>query len=253
MTKYEYDNTLSYDENEKRRLALAQKVWRDKIVDQVIASFEPTERFKEVFSADLIEKAKEIFGKAELGIHSHEEWALASIFAAIKTSTCMPISLMNLCGNWPPRFYTISKCYRKIVLNQDLQARPCTINPTIFVNGGCKTLKIPKRVRGFACRLTEVLIKKRMHNGRKPSVVAAAIIYVTCLEHEVKVTQRDLSEVFLVSQIAIRNFFKRIMRDLDLVKLLPHAKFRCENTLAHYDVAVKPKVYEGIVLERKKT
>lgn len=197
--------------------------------NQVIQALDP--ELARVLSKDVIKKARKFYWKkARYGITSLELYALASIFAAVKTSECLPISLTKFSMYYNPgsdkndstlktsntRMVAIGKVYRKIVERENLKVNVCTVQPTIFVDSGCKALKLSNRVRGFARRVNEAVMKKRLHIGKNPSVVAGGIVYLTCLEHNIKKCQRDIGEVFRITEVSVRNSYKRIMRDPEI-------------------------------------
>jgi transcription initiation factor TFIIB len=58
--------------------------------------------------------------------------------------------------------------------------------------------------------------QKRVSAGKDPMGLAAAALYIACLQNTEKETQKDISEAAGVTEVTVRNRYKDLIKQLHL-------------------------------------
>lgn len=101
------------------------------------------------------------------------------------------------------------------------------VGPTAveILNGQWKYLKkefgFPDEIKTKAVNL---LSNRQIIAGRSPQVVIAGSLYLICKIHGFEITQLELAEMFGVTEVSIRNFFKHLTKQ----KIIEKKDFRYE-------------------------
>jgi hypothetical protein len=187
-------------------------------------------------SPDEIKLAEANFAMQHKGIID-EEWAIASVYAALKVSDCSAIPLRELVELFNKHYEEvnplsydhyaahpsaklssrydmryIARCYNKILANQNQVPRPCNIQPTIYVKKYAEQLYLPSRALGYACRLSDEVVKKKLHRGRHPSVVAAVIIELTSEKFNLKLSKKEIADTTGCTYVSMINAKRALAR-----------------------------------------
>jgi transcription initiation factor TFIIIB Brf1 subunit/transcription initiation factor TFIIB len=80
---------------------------------------------------------------------------------------------------------------------------------SVFINARGKTQGIAIQVLGEAR-------KRRAAAGKDPMGLAAAALYIACLQDNEKKTQKDIADAASVTEVTVRNRYKTLKRQLKL-------------------------------------
>ena len=58
--------------------------------------------------------------------------------------------------------------------------------------------------------------RKRAAAGKDPMGLAAAALYIACLQHNERKTQKDIAEAAGVTEVTVRNRYKALAKQLNL-------------------------------------
>lgn len=78
-------------------------------------------------------------------------------------------------------------------------------------------VELDERTKREAIQIMKDLTKTEKHEGKDPMGIAATIVYLSCLQSNVKLTQRTVAEVAGVTDMTIRNRLKDLTDTLHLV------------------------------------
>ncbi len=108
----------------------------------------------------------------------------------------------------------IARCYR--LLLQELNFNMPVANSLTFVSKIAEKTHIPGKIQGEAIKILADAKRKRFASGKDPMGLAAAALYIACLLHNEKVTQKDIAEAAGVTEVTVRNRYKALTRQLNL-------------------------------------
>jgi transcription initiation factor TFIIB len=103
---------------------------------------------------------------------------------------------------------TVGRAYRDMARELRLSFKPQTAED--YLSRFCNRLDLDQDVHRKCLEIAERIRGKRMVSGVTPTGVAAAIIYIACLELKVEKTQREIGRVCGVTEVTLRNRFKEI-------------------------------------------
>jgi len=141
--------------------------------------------------------------------------ATVAFILALRNSYCEPIPLEKIIITakriTPERLNgkSIKNLYNK--LKREIPPKTCYLRPTIYVKSACKKLGLSQETLETALLLTEQVCKAKIHLGKKPTVVAGAIVYIACKLNDEKKTQHEVGEALGVTAVAVRNCYKKIL------------------------------------------
>ena len=108
----------------------------------------------------------------------------------------------------------IGRNYR--FMSKELSLKILPVRPQEYLNRFANSLKL----KGDAIQEARDLINKTLENktisGCSPASIAAAAIYVASLLHHDKKTQKEIAETAGVTEVTIRNHYKKIVNNLNL-------------------------------------
>jgi transcription initiation factor TFIIB len=108
----------------------------------------------------------------------------------------------------------VSRCYRLLFQEFDFHMPPS--DPLTYVSKIAEKNEISGRTQGAAIAILALARQKRFSAGKDPMGMAAAALYIACLQNKEKITQRALSEAAGVTEVTIRNRYKALIRQLNL-------------------------------------
>jgi len=108
----------------------------------------------------------------------------------------------------------IGRNYR--FMSKELSLKLLPVRPQEYLNRFANSLNL----KGDAIQEARDLINKTLDNktisGCSPASIAAAAIYVASLLHHDKKTQKEIAETAGVTEVTIRNHYKKIVNNLNL-------------------------------------
>ncbi len=108
----------------------------------------------------------------------------------------------------------VSRCYRLLLQELDFQM-PST-DPLTYVSKIAEKNGISGKTQGTAITILGEARRKRVASGKDPMGMAAAALYIACLQHNEKITQKNVAEASGVTEVTIRNRYKALKLQLNL-------------------------------------
>jgi transcription initiation factor TFIIB len=108
----------------------------------------------------------------------------------------------------------VSRCYR--LLLQELDFHMPISDPLTFISKIAEKNKVSGKTQGTAIAILRDARQKRFSSGKDPMGIAAAAIYIACLQNNEKVTQKDIAEAAGVTEVTVRNRYKLLRKQLNL-------------------------------------
>ncbi len=191
---------------------------------------EPTDRnFRQAFSElnrlkdklalsdNVVEKAAYIYRKAlDKGLvrgRSISALMASSLFAACRyTETARNIKDIESVSNIKQK--DIARCYRLLVKELDL--RMPVPDPVQCVSRIASRIDIAEKTRRLAIKALKMAQEKEVSAGKDPMGLAAAALYLACVENGEDKTQRDIANAASVTEVTIRNRYKGLKESLDI-------------------------------------
>jgi len=168
-------------------------------------------------SPSLKEKAALIYRKAlEKGLvrgRSINSIASAALYAACRQSGT-PRTLRDIAEASLVDKKDVARCYR-LLLHELHFAMPIADSLT-YVSKIAEKNRISGRTQGAAIAILADAKRKRFAAGKDPMGLAAAALYIACLQHNEKITQKDIADAAGVTEVTVRNRYKALKRQLSL-------------------------------------
>jgi len=109
---------------------------------------------------------------------------------------------------------SISRNIRLLIINLRLTVDvQDPVNDIIKISNN---LEIPEITKREAINMLDIIKKQKLIAGKKPSAIAATIIYIACVKTGVHVPQLKIAETAGVSGPTIRNRFKEFIKYIDI-------------------------------------
>jgi transcription initiation factor TFIIB len=112
----------------------------------------------------------------------------------------------------------VARCYR--LLLRELDMHMSVADPLTYVSKIAERTGISGKAQGIAIQILREARNKRAAAGKDPMGLAAAALYIACLQNSEKKTQKDIAEASGVTEVTVRNRYKSLKRQLELE--LPH-------------------------------
>jgi transcription initiation factor TFIIB len=108
----------------------------------------------------------------------------------------------------------VARCYR--LLLRELDMHMSIPEPLIYVSKIAESTGISGRTQGIAVQILREARNKRAVAGKDPMGLAAAALYLACLQNNEKKTQKEIAEAAGVTEVTVRNRYKTLKRQLKL-------------------------------------
>ena len=105
----------------------------------------------------------------------------------------------------------IAACYR--LLLKELDVTPPVVDSRFVVSRITTMLNVPEKITRIAVKYLTTAKKLGDTAGKDPMGMAAATIYMACIENGLSITQRQIADVANVTEVTIRNRLNRL-RDI---------------------------------------
>lgn len=163
------------------------------------------------------EKAAVIYRKAlEKGLvrgRSIAAISAASLYAACRNSET-PRTLREIAETSLVDKKDVARCYRLLLRELDIQMP--IADPMTYISKIAERTGISGQTQGLAIQILREAKKQRAASGKDPMGLAAAALYIACLQSSEKKTQKDIAEAAGVTEVTVRNRYKSLKRQLDL-------------------------------------
>ena len=168
-------------------------------------------------SQPIKEKAAVAYRKAlEKGLvrgRSINSIAAAALYAACRKSGS-PRSLSEIAIASLVNKKDIARCYR--LLLQELDFHMPISDPLTYVSKIAEKTGISGKTQGTAIAILREARQKRFSAGKDPMGLAAAALYIACLQNAEKNTQKDIAEASGVTEVTVRNRYKDLIKQLHI-------------------------------------
>jgi len=168
--------------------------------------------------APIREKASVMYRKAlDKGLvrgRSIAAIAAASLYAACRGSGT-PRSLREISDASLVDKKDVARCYRLLLRELDVQVP--IANPLTYVGKIAERTGISGPTQGVAIDILREARARKVSAGKDPMGLAAAALYVACLKCHEKKTQKDIAEAAGVTEVTVRNRYKTLKRQLNLI------------------------------------
>jgi transcription initiation factor TFIIB len=139
--------------------------------------------------------------------------AAAALYAACRKSgsprTLSEISEASLVDK-----KDVARCYR--LLLQELDFHMPISDPLTYVSKIAEKTRISGKTQGTAIAILREARQKRFSAGKDPMGLAAAALYIACLQNNEKSTQKDIAEAAGVTEVTVRNRYKNLVKQMHL-------------------------------------
>jgi len=163
------------------------------------------------------EKAAVIYRKAlDKGLvrgRSIAAIAAASLYAACR-DTNTPRTLREIAEASLVDKKDVARCYR--LLLRELGVQMPIADPLTYISKIAERTGISGRTQGVAIQILSDAKRRRAAAGKDPMGLAAAALYLACLQNNEKKTQKDIAEAAGVTEVTVRNRYKSLKRQLGL-------------------------------------
>jgi transcription initiation factor TFIIB len=167
--------------------------------------------------ASMEENAALIYRKAlDAGLirgRSIKSITAAALYAACRL-TQTPRNLKEIVEASTRSRREISRCYR--LLQRELEIKMPIDDPAKYVSKIASHMRLSQKTQNMAIRLLEEAKKIQADVGKGPAGMAAAALYIVSIMKGEKVTQKELAKAAEVTDVTIRNRYKRLVKDLEL-------------------------------------
>ena len=168
-------------------------------------------------SPPIKEKAAVIYRKAlDKGLvrgRSINSIAAAALYAACRGSGT-PRTLREIAEASLVDKKDVARCYR--LLLRELDVHMPISDPLTYVSKIAEKNGISGKAQGAAIAILREARRKRAAAGKDPMGLAAAALYIACLQHNEKKTQKDIADAAGVTEVTVRNRYKALKKQLNL-------------------------------------
>ncbi len=165
----------------------------------------------------LKEKAAVIYRKAlDKGLvrgRSIAAIAAASLYAACR-GTGTPRTLREISEISLVEKKDVARCYRLLLRELDMQMP--IADPLTYISKIAESTGISGRTQGLAIQILRESKRRRAVAGKDPMGLAAAALYIACLQNHEKKTQKDIAEAAGVTEVTVRNRYKSLKKQLHI-------------------------------------
>ena len=137
----------------------------------------------------------------------------ASLYAACRMSET-PRTLKDVAAASRIRKKEVARCYRLLVRELDL--RMPVMDPVKCISKIATKVGISMLTQQRAIRIINEAKEKGIVAGKDPMGLAAASLYVACVEAGEKKTQKDIASVANVTEVTVRNRYKGLREALSV-------------------------------------
>ena len=172
---------------------------------------------KSYIPSSVKEKAAVVYRKAlDKGLvrgRSIAAIAAAALYAACR-QTETPRSLREISESSLVDKKDVARCYRLLI--RELGIRMPIADPLTYISKIAEKTGITGQTQGLAIKILREAKAKHAASGKDPMGLAAAALYIACLQNDEKKTQKDIAEAGGVTEVTVRNRYKSLKRRLGL-------------------------------------
>jgi len=141
--------------------------------------------------------------------------AAAALYAACRRSGT-PRTLREIAEASLVEKKDVARCYRLLLRKLDIQMP--IADPLTYISKIAERTGISGKTQGLAIQILREAKRRRAVAGKDPMGLAAAVLYIACLQNNEKKTQKSIAEAAGVTEVTVRNRYKSLKTQLDLEK-----------------------------------
>ena len=189
----------------------------DKNLTQAFAQLD-TLKDKLGLPSAVIEKTAYIYRKAQrnrlvLG-RSISAALLAAIYASCREMG-IPRTLTEIARKSNVKRKSVAKCYRQLLLELDLIIPMA--DPMKCLSSVANKAKVSEKTKHHAINLMSTVIEYEISAGKDPMVLAATVIYASCVKTGEMKTQKEVANAADITDMTLRTRLKDLKHHLDLL------------------------------------
>ncbi len=108
----------------------------------------------------------------------------------------------------------VARCYR--LLLRELGVQMPISDPLTYISKIAEKTAISGKTQGLAVKILHDARKKRVAAGKDPMGLAAAALYIACMQSDERKTQKEIAEAAGVTEVTVRNRYKTLKRQLKI-------------------------------------
>lgn len=181
-------------------------------------AFGQLKRLKEKLglSDTIVEKAAYTYRKVqERGLirgRTIDSMLAASVYSACREMET-PRTVKDIAAKSNVKRKDVARSYRLLVL--ELGVRIPVVNPMKCVARVANKLSISEKTKHQAFNIMDEVINKKINAGKEPMGLAATVLYVSSINTDEKIPQKDIAAASGVTEVTIRNRFKELKKLLE--------------------------------------
>lgn len=105
----------------------------------------------------------------------------------------------------------IARCYKGIIKTVETPRLPTHVDSGDFMSRFCSNLGLPDEVRRTATNIARIAREKSITDGRNPTSIAAAAIYMASQVSDAKRSQKEISEVAGCAESTIKHSYRLML------------------------------------------
>lgn len=164
---------------------------------------------KITISPSVIEKAAYIYRKGlEKKLvrgRSISGMIAASLYAACRDAET-PRTLKDVADAANVKRKDIARCYR--LLYRELDLKMPVIDCVQCIARISSKLELSEKTKRYAIKILQKAQENEESAGKSPMGLAATALYLSCVQNDIHITQRDLADASGVTEVTIRNRYK---------------------------------------------
>ncbi len=164
---------------------------------------------KLALSDAIIEKASYIYRKAlEKKLvrgRSISAMMAASLYAACRDAET-PRTLKDIADKSNVKKKTIAACYRKLV--REFEFKMPVVDSVQCIARIASQIDLPEKTKRDAIKIIRNAEKIKLSAGKNPMGFAATALYLSCVQNNERVTQKDIAIAANITEVTLRNRLK---------------------------------------------
>jgi len=137
----------------------------------------------------------------------------ASIYAACRI-TETPRKINEIVEASSKSRKEITRCYRLII--RKLNLKMPIMNPEMYISKIASKVGLDQKTELKAMEILRKAKKVKAIAGKEPAGIAAAALYIASHDNTKKITQKRLADAAKVTEVTVRNRYKKLIKDLEL-------------------------------------
>jgi transcription initiation factor TFIIB len=138
---------------------------------------------------------------------SIDAFVAASLYSACREEG-LPRTLSSIADASTKEYSLIVKSYRLMI--RKLNIRMPIDSPKMYLTSITSKHKLNPRMEIFSAEIMDKAQERRLHVGKNPRAVAAAALYLACVDNDEKIVQENVAKTAGTSSVTLRNRYKEL-------------------------------------------